>query len=427
MPSLSEHILEHGGKWLPFQQEILNSEADYTVVHGGVGVGKTRACLWAIFQRCLAKPGQTILIGAKTYKQIEDVVLGPWEEEFPESLWRRQKARDNIYVPAIGGGESVIRCRSLDAPHKWSASIGTTLTGYYLAQAEQLPEELYHKLHSRMRDQTNRHLWFRLYDCNADSKQHWLYRFLVDEQSPEHVSTDGASVKSIHVKWSDNPNAFSDVDIKTAKRQLGDARFRLEYEGEWGSVVGKVFSLREGEQLRKDPPSGSGKWYLSIDHGNYFAALLALKSGSYTYIVDEVTLHNPGSKPQLAAVKDMLRRAEAEYGPIQLSGFIGDPAGSFPDLSGARPVINANQWFCAEIGIRRPLQTFKFRKEGLFKMMELFQDFEDERNLLTIHPRCITLIRSLESAEWNDAVTDTLDFYDHPADALRYLVMSRER
>lgn len=353
--------------------------------------------------------------------------MGPWEEEFPQELWRRQKARDNIYVPALGGGESVIRCRSMDAPHKWSTQIGTTLTGYYLAQAEQLPEELYHKLHSRMRDQTNRPLWFRLYDCNASSKQHWLYRYLIDENSPEHVATDGATCKAIHVTWSDNPNSFSESDIKTARRQLGEARFKLEYEGEWGSVQGKVYSLREGEQIRPDAPSGSGKWYLSLDHGYHFAALLVLRADPYHYVAREVMLQDHRWSTQVAAVKDMIRQAENEYGPIQISGIIGDPAGTFPDPSGQRPAVNANARFCAEFNIRRPTQTFKWRKEGWFKLMEWFNDFEGDRNIMTIHPRNIHLIRSLEDAEWDEGVTDTLDFYDHLADAVRYYTMSRER
>jgi hypothetical protein len=427
VPSLLEHVLHHEGDFLPFQRELLNSDADYTIVHGGVGVGKTRACLWSIFQKCIHKPGQVILIGAKTYKQIEDVVLGPWEEEFPQELWSRQKARDNIIVPALGGGHSVIRCRSMDAPHKWATQIGTTLTGYYLAQAEQLPEELYHKLHSRMRDQKNRPLWFRLYDCNAGSKQQWLYRYLVDSNSPEHVTQSGATCKSIHVKWSDNPNSFSDADIKTARRQLGEARFALEYEGVWGSVVGKVFHLIEGDQIRKDAPSGSGQWYLSVDHGYHFAALLIHRVGQYHFVAREVMIQDHRWKAQLAAVKNMIGHAETEYGPIKLHGLIGDPAGTFPDLSGKRPALNANMQFCQAFDLRRPIQTFKWRKEGLQKLGEVFNDFEGERHLLTIHPRNIHLIRSLEDAEWNDAVDDTLEYYDHLTDALRYYMMSRER
>lgn len=417
MPALVEHVLSNPAALFKKQALIMGSRADYTVFHGGVGPGKTRACLWHIFQRCRAHPGQVVLIGAKTYKQIRDIFHTAWNEEFPRQFWELKKSEDDIYVKAANGkGYSIVRCRSLDNESKWATTIGATLTGYYLAQAEQLPEKLFAKLESRLRDQKNKHLWFRLFDSNVAGFGHWLYRFFINKTSTDYIGKL-ASVVEIHTNYLDNPNAFTETQLEVARRTLGDKGFRAEYLGEWGISGGRAFILTKGEQIRDDMPSGSGKWFVGVDHGYNFAALLAYVQPPYMHIVDEVMIQTDDKFTQLAALKKMIDGRS-------VTALIGDPAGRYP-VDGR--IVNANRWLSEKLNIPRK-GTIKARREGWIRVNELLNSDVGGRMALTISSNCPQLQNSLELGEWDDDRLDLKRFegdFDHLADDIRYLVMSR--
>lgn len=424
--TLYEHA--QAGRALPFQAEIINSRADYLICDGGVGAGKTRAGLWHVFKRCLLRGGQSILIGAQTYRQVGDVIIRPWQQEFVRHAdrWTYKKSDDEITVRSVDGSDSLIMIRSLERMDKISRTVGTTLTGVYLAQAEQLPEEAFQILLDRVRDVSNRDLWFWLFDCNAGSRQHWIYRYLIDPEGDEYLGTDATSVKRIHVKSADNPAAYPPEKLIERRKVLGEALFRLRYEGEWGAAEGSVFGLSEGIQVRDDLPTGGPRWYLAMDHGFNYACQLIYYCEPWTHVIDEVKVSNSRQKIQVSQVRAMLTRARATYGEFEVTGLIGDAAGM---LAVDGRMVNANRWFCQELDINppdhKPIPNLKHRKEGIERLIELFNDTEDGRPLLTISHKCSTLLRSLAAAEWDEKVQDTKPYYDHPVDALRYFVMSR--
>lgn len=426
MSSLASHVSIDKSRLLPQQKRVIRSRADYILFDGGRGFGKTRAGLWSVFLRCRAQSGQKILIGAQTYRQTRDVIIDPWVEEFHPDYYQHLISKDEIIVYSIDGGESKILVRSLENQKKVDKIKGMTLTGYYLAQAEQIPVSAFTMLEACLRDTSNSHLWFRLFDANAGSKSHWLYRHFIDTKGAEYLGNDHIKVERIHARSEDNPFAFSKNQLEVAKKTLGDKLFKLEYEGEWGAAVGKIYSLQDGVQIRDDKPSGDMRYYLALDHGYNFAALLIGATGPHNHVLGESIVIDGDHEDHLAGCMQLLK----EHKVTELDGLIGDISGRYP-MDGGR-IVDSNRWLATTIRDRLGIEnisvipTSKSRSIGWKRLKKLFNDDRHgKRARLTVSSKCPILIRSLDEAEWDPEMLDTLPFYDHPPDALRYYSMSK--
>lgn len=413
MPSLAEIVAAQPEALLPHQRDVLTATSDYIVIHGGVGAAKTRACLWRVFLQAQAWAGQTLLIGALTQRHLEDVIVRPWLDEMPESRYHYSPSRAEIRVPSLDGrGESMILLRSLERSDSVARIRGLTLTGYYLAQAELLPEAAFHELEQRVRSRPNGVPFLRLFDANAGATTHWLYRHLLDPHSESAI--DREWVTDIHVRTADNPSAYSPRQLAVARRTLSEGEYQRQYDGVWGEAEGRVYTH---VPVCDSPPEPDDviRYWVGLDPGagglHPFAMVwlgeVQLPDGrSQAMVLAEHEVYNQ----PVQQVAGILQAENARWGETKFQEAVIDWSG----LAAKRALIHAG------IPVVWPTQDHRWKRvaEGVRLVDEALR-----MDVLSVSPACPRTLRDAQRYVWDDqgSEPDKSAYDAHLLDALRYV------
>ena len=133
---------------LPGQYRFLHSRAQYAGLFGGIGSGKSHAgCFWAML-KALRNPRALGLIGANSYRQLEDATLRTFRAHLEGyGVPYRYLASDARF--RLGNGAEIL-CRSLE---NYDALRGVELGWFYLDELRDTRLEAWRVVQGRLRGQ----------------------------------------------------------------------------------------------------------------------------------------------------------------------------------------------------------------------------------------------------------------------------------
>jgi len=130
------------------QREFVDSKEQYVGLFGGVGNGKTYVACIKIIELSTQSPNNLCLVGRLTYPELRDstreVFLSALAEIYPPEAYSVNKAENSL---TFWNGSTVI-FRHLD---NQAALLGPNLGAFYIDQAEEVDEDAFLTLQSRLR------------------------------------------------------------------------------------------------------------------------------------------------------------------------------------------------------------------------------------------------------------------------------------
>jgi len=174
--------IELNGKKYVFnakQQEFLNSTKKYCLCSGGFGSGKTLALLIKMILQSMCFPNNRLLLGRKHISDLERATIPELFELMP-SKWYKHRVKDNIIQFANGSqivmfGLDALQSGSQQDIKKAQQKLKSlNLGGYYIDQLEEIEEEVFKSLNSRLRRTTTP---IRQGNMTCNPANFWAYYF----------------------------------------------------------------------------------------------------------------------------------------------------------------------------------------------------------------------------------------------------------
>ena len=265
----------------PKQQEAFRYGPAPLCISGGFGAAKTYAlCLKALYLSDLY-PNNRGLIGRKIAKELERTTQATFYKICPQAA----------YDPRFGGrradSENYLRLRNgseilwmhLDDEDIEGVLRGLEINWFILDQAEEIPEELFDMLVSRLGrwdkavvppqvleayERDNHEPWpwlspqgkplvptYAMLACNPDTYMHWIYRRFHPESTEHRETYKAQGYKMISV--SSLENKFLPEQNKALLLKADDSFQRRFVRGEWGIPEGQIHKLDDLSVLEGDP------------------------------------------------------------------------------------------------------------------------------------------------------------------------------
>lgn len=255
------------------QQEVLASDKKYIAAVSGVqGAKTTTGVIWMI-QEILRNPYDDFLIGAPTYKILEQSTLKKFFDIFPMHTvqYRKQDAVLKL-LPNAGN----IYIRSTEIPNNIE---GMTVRAAWLDEAGMMKPQIWTNILARVAAKKGRVLMTStFYTLN------WLWT----EVCRRAMAGDNDFA---YFKWRsiDNPY-FPKEEYERAKTILSPSEFERRYNGEPRKMQGIVYPDWNETMVFMTPPDSFDEVVCGVDYGftNPTAIeVVGIKDGN-VYILDEV-------------------------------------------------------------------------------------------------------------------------------------------
>lgn len=364
---------------LPSQDEFVFSTKRYPFFVAGIGSGKTIA--GAIRSMIYAQHGDGMIL-APTYPMLRDATQHTFFEILDESGIPYEFNKGD--QEAILFGNRVL-FRSADHPERLR---GTNLTWCWLDEGAMMRAATFDIVLGRLRvgDRT-------AFTTTTPAGFNWVY----------DLSLRGSDeYEFIRARTQDNrylPQDYID-DLEAAYTGEFAAQ---ELEGRFVAFEGLIYSeFREQVHIRESDPSGYRVSAIDFGYTNPFVVLWgSVDEDGRLHIYDE----------------HYLRRELIEHHAEQIKAR-GDC-----------------QWYVADhdaqdvAELRKlDIMTTPARKSvlsGIQKVMSRLIVQPDGRPRLTVHPRCVNLLKEIGTYRWKERSTkeEPVKENDHAMDALRYMVM----
>lgn len=420
---------------LPKQLEFFNAVMDkngakFVAYVGGVGSGKSLIGCVSILAQAVMYGGEYLIarlympeLRRTTYKTFLEICP-------PELIIEHKIAEASIKLKSASGKPALIIFGQLEEPDKHRS---LNLSGYYIDEANQVSEEAFTLLNTRLRNQ----LGLRKGIITTNPKGHdWIYSYWVKQDFAEDIKkyyylVKASSRDNIHL-----PEGY----IQTMLSTFSEERIRREIEGEFDAFEGQVYTEFRRDTHVVKPFRIPDEWprIVGIDHGyrNPSAWVWGAVDGDgavYIYrefyksewLVKEIVKGNPlegkigtlqlqgKEKIEVAAIDPSTRNRSGVDGESVLDEYMEYLPMEFP-------LIMANNK--KELGIDRVKRYLKI-------------DPKTGKPLLYIFDTCTNLIDELVKYRYQElnpaAVGKTAEkeepykVDDHALDALRYLIMTR--
>lgn len=255
------------------QFEAFSFKTQFGAAVAGVQSGKTfLGCYWAANNINTIKGDG--LIGAPTYKILQQSTLQKFFQEFPQYRQFYKKQESVIDIPREDGTVKHIFLRSFDRPYGVE---GITLHWAWLDEAGQMPEMAWTVIKSRVSTTAG-----RILITTTPYNMGWLFqKFYLPWKEKEDNRLSVFTWKSY-----ENP-FFSKEHYDAEKKALSPEEFSRRYEGEFTRMTGLVYELDqhnmvEREQMVFDKVIGGIDW----GWNHMGISVIGIKEDGY-YILDE--------------------------------------------------------------------------------------------------------------------------------------------
>ena len=212
-----------------------------------------------------------------------------------------------------------------------------------------------------------------------------------------------------------NPHLPADF-IAASKLTMDPRYFAQEYGASFEEMTGRVYIRFDRQHnVRADVTDSKGPLLIGMDFNVApMSACIAVRAGDELHVFDEIELTNSNTEEMCQAI---------------LTRYPGRSVTVYPDPSGvarktSAPVGQTDFAIIRRAGFRIQAPTAAPPVvDRINEVNALCCNTEGRRRLL-VHPRCVSMIRSLMQLSYKDGVSvvDKSTGLDHQADALGYLV-----
>lgn len=222
----------------PFQRLFVDAPQQYVGLFGGVGNGKTYVACLKILELATKYPENLCLVGRLTYPELRDstreVFLKVLSSLYPPEAYTFNKAENQVTL----WNKSVIIFRHLD---DYANLLSMNLGAFYLDQAEEIDEDVFLTLQSRLRRSGIPKLKGLI--TGNPRGYNWLYwKFGVDKNpmSDDVTHGDYRMIVAPTIANADNLPANYIQQLKESYSPEWYARYVL---GSWEAFEGQIFDM----------------------------------------------------------------------------------------------------------------------------------------------------------------------------------------
>lgn len=403
-----------------WQQKYHGSNARHCLLVGGMGSGKTTSAIYEHITLALEYPGSVWLVGRKTLPSLRDTILKAFLNACPQELIESYN-KASLTLKLINGSEFLFR--PLDDPEKLKSM---EISGFIIEEANEVDDLIYRRLKDRTRQKLKDGSLPRYRSTiiiNPTDEDHWipqLFLFAKPENHEMFVSTTFDNMQNL-------PDDYVDELQNTYSK---DVLQRFLY-GQFGKIhKGRpVFpSFSTNSHVMKFEYDPTQPIIRGWDFGyNHPAVVWAQVKNEQIRVLNE----NMGKKIYLddflkgradPFFEGVLNVEERMFGPLARYRDFCDPRGSDASDKGKTSIDILNEY-----GIH-PI----FRRTWIEEGVQAIKGCLDRINPATgapnliIHPRCQVLIDGFRGGYHREELSESPEkdgFYEHPFDALRYIVV----
>lgn len=249
----------------PVAQQILRSRSPTILIHGGLGSGKTRACLEKLRGCAIKYPGCRILLARSVRKWLTTSALVSWEDEVlePGLLVADRIHRSSRSEYAFKNGTIVVVAGLDDPVAVRSAQYDIA----FVVEATENDQNTIEEISGRLRNGVMPYQQL-LMDCNPSAPTHWL-RKEIDANRLESIKSNlrdnPAYCDPVTGEWTSAGKRYDDRLQKT----LTGSRYDRLYRGEWVQSEGVVYNEWSSDVHVIAPFKIPDSWdrYVVIDFG----------------------------------------------------------------------------------------------------------------------------------------------------------------
>lgn len=233
----------------PYQRAFVDSREQYVGLFGGVGNGKTYAACLMILELATLYPNNLCLVGRLTYPELRDstreVFLQVLAQLYPPEAYTFNKAENAITF----WNKSVVIFRHLD---DFANLLSMNLGAFYLDQAEEIDEEVFLTLQSRLRRSGIPRLK-GLATGNPRGYNWVYYRFGMDKAGSSDNWKHGENYRMIVAPTVANAANLPANYIEQLKESYSPEWFARYVLGSWEAFEGQIFDVTKITGYEKLP------------------------------------------------------------------------------------------------------------------------------------------------------------------------------
>lgn len=223
----------------PHQTILLRSPEQYLGLFGGVGNGKTFAACAKILELATQTKGNLCLIGRQTYPELRDstreVFLSILNLTYPKSAYTFNQSENSVTF----WNESKVIFRHLDDP---ANLLSMNLGAFYIDQAEEVDEDVFLTLQSRLRRSGVSELK-GIITGNPRGMNWVYYKFGLDKAEGSENFKHNNSYRMITAPTFANAANLPENYIRQLQESYSPEWFARYVKGSWEAFEGQIFDI----------------------------------------------------------------------------------------------------------------------------------------------------------------------------------------
>lgn len=378
---------------------LITSEADYFIVIGGRGSGKSFS-VSLILLLLLRQVYQTILFCRYTMSSAHISVIPEFTEKIELLQWESILKVNKTDITNIETNSNILFRGIKTSSGNQTASLKSiqNVSTFVLDEAEELIDEAtFDKIDNSVRNNKVKNRIVLI--LNPTTKEHWIYkRFFEGKGVKEGFNGTKDNVCYIHTTYLDNVDNLSSKFLNSAEhlKQTNPAKYNHIMLGGWlDKAEGVIYENWSYGEFDESLPYQYGMDFGFFPDPDVLAKVAIDNKRKKVYVKQELKLNHAGVQKLSNEIKSVINLEKS---------IIADSAE--PRL------INDLQ----SKGIK--VRAVKKGAGSILAGIKLLQDYE-----LIIEPNSIDIGKELNNYVWSDKKNGVpVDAYNHWLDAIRYVV-----
>ena len=307
----------------PYQQLFVDAREQYVGLFGGVGNGKTLGASLKMIELMTNEPNNLGLIGRLTYPELRDSTresfLGVLTKLYPKNAYVFNKAENSLTF----WNNSTIIFRHLDNP---ANLLSLNLGAFYIDQAEEVDEDAFLTLQSRLRRQNIKNIK-GLITGNPCGYNWVYYKFGLDKYPGQYDVVHNQYYRMISAPTIANASNLPVNYIDQLKNSYSPEWFNRYVMGDWGAFEGQIFNVAQIKPMPATLPRMKGIFTacdpaISKDDDACNTAFCTLGVGVDGHVYDLETIAGRWSFLEtLDIASALLKRQRSQYLGVENVGY----------------------------------------------------------------------------------------------------------